>query len=309
MTMPWWLQHRDHLLPFPLVFFDLDNVAASCWIGLFDLILVSVVRPPVRSHVIPLRNPYSFQFFHVGFRASLAVRAHSTLLVLHVTLHLRGELVLTLLLSGILLILLTISCDEDVGKVDEIEEPVDKSSTTSGTWFDVSQWIFLAIFDEVWFQATSPVVTLHKFFADFSKWKNCRCIYRSITVTNKSNSGTFAVVVCFFFFFWYNNGMRTGCVKQEDKRGKQRHRKDIRVTRSLGDGVRVVPMERLVAVVRRERMVDHDLENTSFRTSISGSFIWWNAWLVRIFHGPRVAPMNKIQVKPRFVMAALIGGT
>ena len=46
--------------------------------------------------------------------------------------------------------------------------------------------------------------------------------------------------------------MRTGQEKGEDKRGKQRPRWDRRVIRLLGDGVRFVPMERMVAVLRRE---------------------------------------------------------
>ena len=56
---------------------------------------------------------------------------------------------------------------------------------------------------------------------------------------------------------------------------KQRPRWDRRVIKPLGDGVRVVPMERMVAVLRRERMVAHDLANTSFGISITafrGSF-------------------------------------
>ena len=89
-----------------------------------------------------------------------------------------------------------------------------------------------------------------------------------------------------------------GSRKRRGKRGKQRPRWDRRVTRSVGDGVRAVPMERMVAVLRRERMVAHvsqniehhlrivaqlrrermvahDLANTSFGISISafrGSF-------------------------------------
>ena len=33
----------------------------------------------------------------------------------------------------------TVSCDEDVGGVDEVEELVDKPGTTNGERFDVSQ--------------------------------------------------------------------------------------------------------------------------------------------------------------------------
>ena len=51
--------------------------------------------------------------------------------------------------------------------------------------------------------------------------------------------------------------MTTGYEKEEDKRGKQRPRWDRRVIRSLGACVHVVPMERRVAVLRRERKVTH----------------------------------------------------
>ena len=44
-------------------------------------------------------------------------------------------------------------------------------------------------------------------------------------------------------------------------------------------------------------------------SAFRGSFFQGNAWFIRILLGPRVAPINKIQMKPRFVMAALIGGT
>ena len=37
---------------------------------------------------------------------------------------------------------------------------------------------FLAIVDEMWFLATGPMVTVAKFFAMFSKWKTCWCIFK-----------------------------------------------------------------------------------------------------------------------------------
>ena len=40
-----------------------------------------------------------------------------------------------------------------------------------------------------------------------------------------------------------------------------------------------------------------------------GSFFQGNALLMHFLLGPRVAPINKVQVKPGFVMAALIGAT
>ena len=64
----------------------------------------------------------------------------------------------------------TVSCDEDAGEVEEVEELVDKPGTTSATW--------LPYLDEMWFRATGPLVTVPKFFAEFSKWKNCRCVFK-----------------------------------------------------------------------------------------------------------------------------------
>ena len=58
----------------------------------------------------------------------------------------------------------TVSFDKDVGEVDEVEEFVDKPKKTNGTSFD-----FPAIFGEMWFLTTGPMVTIPKFFTDFSK--------------------------------------------------------------------------------------------------------------------------------------------
>ena len=49
--------------------------------------------------------------------------------------------------------------------------------------------------------------------------------------------------------------MRTGQEEEEDKRGKQRPRCDRRVIRSLGDGVRVVPMEQKKKVCLPNRRI------------------------------------------------------
>ena len=69
---------------------------------------------------------------------------------------------------------------------------------------------------------------------------------------------------------------------------------------------------RMVAQLLRERMVAHDLANSSFgifKAPSAGRSLNENAWFVRMLPGPRFAPINKIQMKPRFVMAALVGGT
>ena len=54
-----------------------------------------------------------------------------------------SPLAFSLLLVARISVSVTVSCEEDVGEVDEVEELVDKPGTTNGTWFDVSQWNFL----------------------------------------------------------------------------------------------------------------------------------------------------------------------
>ena len=54
-----------------------------------------------------------------------------------------SSLAFSLLLVAGISVSVTVSCDENVGEVDEVEELVDEPGTTNGTWFDVSQWIFL----------------------------------------------------------------------------------------------------------------------------------------------------------------------
>ena len=55
--------------------------------------------------------------------------------------------------------------------------------------------------------------------------------------------------------------------KELDMLGMRRPRWVRRVIRSLGDDVRVVAMERMVAQLRRERLVAHDFTTTSFLES------------------------------------------
>ena len=85
----------------------------------------------------------------------------------------------------------TVSC---VREVDGAEELVDK--TRYDEWYMI--WCvamkFLAIFDEMWFLATRPMVTVPLFFTEFSQVKkNVGVFSRSITVTKKSNSRTCTV--------------------------------------------------------------------------------------------------------------------
>ena len=59
-------------------------------------------------------------------------------------------------------------------------------------------------------------------------------------------------------------------------------------------------------------MVAHDFTDASFGIPVCafrGSFFQGNTLLKNFSLGPRVAPINKVQMKPGFVMAALIGGT
>ena len=104
-------------------------------------------------------------------------------------------------------------------------------------------------------------------------------------------------------------GMKTGHEKEEGKRGMHHPRLDRRVIRSLGDEESVDTNERMVPVLRRERMVTHDFADTSFWIPVRafrGSFFQGNALLVHFLLGPRVAPINKVPMKPCFMMAALI---
>ena len=71
------------------------------------------------------------------------------------------------------------------------------------------------------------------------------------------------------FFFWDKNiEMTTGHEKVEDKQGKQRPPWHRRVIKSLGDGGHVVPMERRVAVLRREWMVSHVSQNSEHHVGV-----------------------------------------
>ena len=53
------------------------------------------------------------------------------------------SLVLSLLPVAGIYVVIKVSCDEDVGEVDEVEELVDKPGTTNATQFDMSQSILL----------------------------------------------------------------------------------------------------------------------------------------------------------------------
>ena len=68
-------------------------------------------------------------------------------------------------------VVVTVSCDEDVGEVGEngVEELVDKPGTTNGRLFAVLQLIFLPLVVRCVFLTTGPMVNIPKFFAEFSK--------------------------------------------------------------------------------------------------------------------------------------------
>ena len=65
----------------------------------------------------------------------------------------------------------------------------------------------------------------------------------------------------------------------------------------------------VAAQLRGERMVAHDFANTSFWVPVwtsCRSFFQGNALLIHILLGPSVAPADRIQMKPRFMMTTLI---
>ena len=59
---------------------------------------------------------------------------------------------------------------------------------------------FLAIFDEMWFLATDLMVTVPKVFAEFSKWENCRCIFKK---HYRHEQVQFTDVYRCLFFCWH----------------------------------------------------------------------------------------------------------
>ena len=122
-----------------------------------------------QAHLATHHHPPSpRRFFLIGFSISVGSRHEFPRAN-------ESSLALSLLLGAGISVSVTVSCDEDVGEVVELEELMDKTDTTNGTWFGVAM-NFLAILDEMWFLATRPTETFPKFFAEFSKWENCRCI-------------------------------------------------------------------------------------------------------------------------------------
>ena len=69
---------------------------------------------------------------------------------------------------------------------------------------------------------------------------------------------------------------------------------------------------RIVEQLRQDRTVPHHFADTSFGIPVNAfwrSFFQRNAWLMHFLLGPRVAPINKVQMDPSFVMDALVGRT
>ena len=93
----------------------------------------------------------------------------------------------------------TVSCDENVGEVgeDELEELVDRPSKNE--WYVVGRFAIdlSAMFDELWFLTTGPMVITPVIFAEFSKWEKCRCIFKK-HYCHEYNQ--FFVIHCCFFF-------------------------------------------------------------------------------------------------------------
>ena len=87
-----------------------------------------------------------------------------------------SSLALSLLLVAGLSVSVTVSSDEDVGEIDEVEELVNKPGTTNGAWLDVSQWNFL-LFLMVPGHSYNGNYTQNS-SQSFSKWKNRPCIFK-----------------------------------------------------------------------------------------------------------------------------------
>ena len=78
-----------------------------------------------------------------------------------------SSLILSLLVDAGCSVGVTVSCDEEVGE-DEGEELIDRPRTTMGTQFCVA--IDLpAIFDEMWFLTSGPMLIKPVIFAEFSE--------------------------------------------------------------------------------------------------------------------------------------------
>ena len=76
-------------------------------------------------------------------------------------------LVLSLLVDAGCCVGTAASCGNDVGDVAvaELEEPVDEPGTTIGTQFAVLDFDSSAIFHELWFLTTGPMVRISVIFA------------------------------------------------------------------------------------------------------------------------------------------------
>ena len=85
----------------------------------------------------------------------------------------------------------TVSCDEDVGGVSGDE--LRSSSVNQAQRMVRVSMCCNAIFDEMWFQTTGPMKVPPVIFAEFSSERLAGVSWRSITVTNKSNSLTYTV--------------------------------------------------------------------------------------------------------------------
>ena len=116
-----------------------------------------------------------------------------------------SSLVLPLLSGAGYSLVITVSCDEDVGEAgaDEVGELVDKAGTTGGTWFAVLQLIFLPLLMRCGFLTTGPTETVPKFFAEFSRRKNCWCIFKKHCCHKEIQ---FFDVYRRFFFCWHLAG-------------------------------------------------------------------------------------------------------
>ena len=94
-----------------------------------------------------------------------------------------SSLAFSLLLVAGISVSVTVSCDGDVGEVDVVEQLVDKPGTANGTWFDVSQWIFLPFLMRCGFWPLVQWELYANYSQSFPYERTAGVFSRSITVT------------------------------------------------------------------------------------------------------------------------------
>ena len=88
-------------------------------------------------------------------------------------------LILSLLIDAGCCVGVTASCDEDVRDASTTKLKVLINKPKDNDWYVVLRAALYpsAIFDELWFLTTGPLVGKPVIFAEFSEGENCRCIF------------------------------------------------------------------------------------------------------------------------------------